>query len=84
MASAHRTLATSTASTSPRGTARALFTAALMDATCPPSTVFAAFNRYAGPKEIAVWECNGHGGGAIEDELLAIAHFRTHLCGSEN
>jgi cephalosporin-C deacetylase len=43
------------------------FSAALMDATCPPSTVFAAFNEYAGPKEISVWEYNAHEGGGIED-----------------
>ena len=59
-----------------RATAPALFTTALMDDVCPPSTVFAAFNRYAGPKDITVWEYNAHEGGAIEDELLAIAHFR--------
>ena len=28
-----------------------------------PSTVFAAFNHYAGPKQIAVYEFNGHEGG---------------------
>jgi cephalosporin-C deacetylase len=44
--------------------------AALMDATCPPSTVFAAFNAYAGAsKEIKVWPYNGHEGGGLEDEL---------------
>ena len=26
----------------------------------PPSTVFAAYNEYAGPKEIRVWPFNGH------------------------
>src|SRR5512139_2687770 len=30
----------------------ALFSVALMDDTCPPSTVFAAYNHYAGPKQI--------------------------------
>ncbi|MFC0681924.1 acetylxylan esterase [Lysobacter korlensis] len=63
----------------PRATAPAVFTTALMDAICPPSTVFAAFNRYAGDKDITVWEYNAHEGGAIEDELLAITHFQTHL-----
>ena len=29
----------------------------------PPSTVFAAYNHYAGPKEIAVYPFNGHEGG---------------------
>ena len=62
-----------------RATAPAVFTTALMDATCPPSTVFAAYNRYAGEKDITVWEYNAHEGGAVEDELLAIAHFRRIL-----
>jgi cephalosporin-C deacetylase len=60
-----------------RATAPAVFTTALMDPVCPPSTVFAAYNRYAGDKDITVWEYNAHEGGAIEDELLAIEHFRT-------
>ncbi|MDQ4137404.1 MAG: acetylxylan esterase [Actinomycetota bacterium] len=63
----------------PRATAPAMFTTALMDPICPPSTVFAAFNRYAGEKQIKVWEYNAHEGGAIEDELLAVEHFRRIL-----
>jgi cephalosporin-C deacetylase len=47
----------------PRATAPALFSVGLMDAVCPPSTVFAAFNEYAGPKDIAVYEWDGHEGG---------------------
>ena len=46
-----------------RATAPALFSVALMDATCPPSTVFAAYNAWAGPKEIEVYEYNDHEGG---------------------
>ncbi len=41
----------------------ALFAVALMDTVCPPSTVFAAYNHYAGPKEIAVYPFNGHENG---------------------
>jgi cephalosporin-C deacetylase len=47
-----------------RATAPALFSVALMDLTCPPSTVFAAYHAYAGPKGIAVYEFNDHEGGA--------------------
>lgn len=48
----------------------ALFSTALMDFTCPPSTVFAAYNHYAGPKEIEVYPYNDHEGGeSIHDEL---------------
>jgi cephalosporin-C deacetylase len=34
-----------------------------MDDICPPSTVFAAYNHYAGPKEMRVWPFNRHEGG---------------------
>ncbi len=40
-----------------------LFSVALMDDICPPRTVFASFNRWAGPKEIQVWTYNHHEGG---------------------
>ncbi|WP_448322065.1 acetylxylan esterase [Streptomyces sp. CO7] len=52
-----------------RGRAAALFSAALEDQTCPPSTVFAAFNAWAGSdKSIEVYEFNDHeGGGPYQD-----------------
>jgi cephalosporin-C deacetylase len=43
--------------------APALFSVGLMDETCPPSTVFAAFNSYGGPKEIRDYPFNDHEGG---------------------
>lgn len=46
-----------------RAGARALFSVGLMDEICPPSTVYAAYNHYAGPKEIRVWRYNHHEGG---------------------
>ncbi|WP_052852698.1 acetylxylan esterase [Streptomyces avicenniae] len=46
-----------------RAGAPALFSVALMDPVCPPSTVFAAYNRYAGEADISVWEFGDHGGG---------------------
>lgn len=46
-----------------RATAPALFSVGLMDQICPPSTVFASFNHYVGPKEIRVWPYNHHEGG---------------------
>lgn len=46
-----------------RSRARALYSTALMDQTCPPSTVFAAYNHHGGPKEIRVWPYNMHDGG---------------------
>ena len=46
-----------------RATAPALYSVALMDPVCPPSTVFASFNSYAGPAEIEVYPFNQHEGG---------------------
>lgn len=44
----------------PRATAPALFSVAMMDDICPPSTVYAAYNHYAGEKEMVVWGYNTH------------------------
>lgn len=47
-----------------RASAPTLFSVALMDDICPPSTVFAAFNAWGGAdREIAVYPFNGHEGG---------------------
>jgi len=48
---------------SARAKAPAIFSVGLMDNICPPSTVYAAYNHYAGPKELTVWEYNNHEGG---------------------
>jgi cephalosporin-C deacetylase len=47
----------------PRATVPALFSVGLMDPICPPSTVFAAYHRYAGRRDIRVWRFGDHGGG---------------------
>ncbi|KHK96524.1 acetyl xylan esterase [Microbacterium mangrovi] len=57
-----------------RATAPALFSVALMDETCPPSTVFAAYNHYAGPSDISVYRYNDHEGGQAH-QWLAQAEF---------
>lgn len=62
-----------------RGEAPALFSTALMDPICPPSTVFAAYNTYSGLKEITVWPYNAHDGGGVEDALLALRHLSAVL-----
>lgn len=41
----------------------ALFSVGLMDDICPPSTVYAAFNHYGGPKEMREYPFNDHEGG---------------------
>ncbi|HLV55184.1 MAG TPA: acetylxylan esterase [Actinotalea caeni] len=46
-----------------RGRAPSLWSVALMDMTCPPSTVYASYNRYGGPRDIEVYTYNGHEGG---------------------
>jgi cephalosporin-C deacetylase len=46
-----------------RARAPALFSVGLMDTICPPSTVYAAFNAYRGPKEMVRYPFNDHEGG---------------------
>jgi cephalosporin-C deacetylase len=52
-----------------RASAKALFSVALMDQVCPPSTVFAAYNYWTGEKEIKVYPYNGHEGGGSYQTL---------------
>jgi cephalosporin-C deacetylase len=69
-----------------RAAAPALFSVGLQDATCPPSTVFAAFNAYGNDrplcKDITVYPFNDHEGGsqgrwATQIEWLETAVLRT-------
>lgn len=48
---------------SARAKAPALFSVALMDTICPPSSVYGAYNAYAGAKEMASYTYNDHEGG---------------------
>ena len=59
-----------------RATAPAWFSTALMDEVCPPSTVFGAYNAYAGEKRIEVWPYNGHEGGQVYDDEREVATLR--------
>jgi cephalosporin-C deacetylase len=61
-----------------RADAAALFSVALMDTVCPPSTVYAAYNRYAGPKQIEVYTHNNHEGGQAY-QWMAQARFLAEL-----
>jgi cephalosporin-C deacetylase len=56
-----------------RSNAPALYSVALMDDVCPPSTVYASYNHYAGPKEIVVYPYNGHEGGEAHHVPVALA-----------
>jgi cephalosporin-C deacetylase len=62
-----------------RARAPALFSVALMDETCPPSTVYAAYNAYAGPKEISVYPYNDHEGGGPFHEVTQLKWLGNQL-----
>lgn len=64
-----------------RATAPALFSIAMMDEICPPSTCFTAYNRYAGPKDVRVYEFNGHEGGAEYQRAEQLAWVRSLFAG---
>jgi cephalosporin-C deacetylase len=64
-----------------RATAPALFSVGLMDEVCPPSTVYAAFNRYGGPKEIVAYPFNDHEGGEGFHEVVKLRWLAQRLAG---
>src|SRR5690606_15180715 len=65
-----------------RATASALFSVALHDVTCPPSTVFAAFNSYgAEDRAIEVYTHNDHEGGQGQQWLAQTAFLAARLRG---
>jgi cephalosporin-C deacetylase len=61
------------------GKAPALFSVALMDETCPPSTVYAAYNAYGGSKELVVYPYNDHEGGGAWQQARQIDWLRRQL-----
>lgn len=63
----------------PRATAPALFSVAMMDQICPPSTCIAAYHAYAGPKELAVYPFNGHEGGGEFHRARQLVWVRERL-----
>lgn len=62
-----------------RATAPALFATGLMDTVCPPSTVFAAYNAYAGRKEMRVFPYHAHQPGGSAHRLQQIAFLQAHF-----
>lgn len=63
-----------------RATAPGLFSVALEDQTCPPSTVFAAYNAWAHEdKEIEVYEFNDHEGGGAHQDAAKLRWLRSRL-----
>lgn len=63
-----------------RANAPAWFSTGLLDDVSPASTVQAAYQAYAGLKEISVWEYNGHEAGGSEDLAIVLRAFRSLLC----
>jgi cephalosporin-C deacetylase len=57
-------------------TAPALFSVGLMDTICPPSTVFAAYHHYGGPKTILEYPFNDHEGGAGFHDIAKLDWLR--------
>lgn len=63
----------------PLGTVPALYSVALRDPICPPSTVFAAYHAWAGPKRIEVWPFNEHEGGGTHQRGTQLHYLRDLL-----
>jgi cephalosporin-C deacetylase len=62
-----------------RATVPALFSVGLEDEITPPSTVYAAYNAYAGPKAIRVWPYNGHEAPEADHILERLEFAAQHL-----
>jgi len=64
-----------------RATMPALFSVGLEDEITPPSTVFAAYNEYAGPKEIRVWPYSGHEAAELQHVVEQLDWLARHGLG---
>lgn len=62
-----------------RITCPAWFSVGLMDDVCPPSSIFAAINAMTIEPDVVVHPYNGHEGGGIDDDGLAVAWARRVL-----
>jgi cephalosporin-C deacetylase len=60
-----------------RAQTKALFSVALMDDVCPPSTVFAAYNYFGGEKDIRAYAFNHHEGGGVFHNVEKINFLAT-------
>lgn len=56
-----------------RASCPALFSAGGMDPVGPPSTAFAAYHAYGGPKRMEYYHFNGHEGGGADHQVLQLA-----------
>jgi cephalosporin-C deacetylase len=62
---------------SARAKAKTLFSVGLMDQVCPPSTVYAAYNHWAGEKDIKVYPYNGHEGGGSYQTIEKVKFLKS-------
>jgi len=62
-----------------RAKAKSIFSVALMDMVCPPSTVYAAYNHYAGSKTIRIWTYSSHEGGESHQIIEKIKFLKEHF-----
>jgi cephalosporin-C deacetylase len=51
-------------------TAPAFISVGLHDPVCPPETIFAMINNYAGSTTVKTWAYNTHEGGSVQHQLL--------------
>jgi cephalosporin-C deacetylase len=58
-----------------RAAAPAWFSVGQLDDVVPAHAVFGAYHEYWGPKQIRLWEHNGHEAGGAEDLVIALAAF---------
>jgi cephalosporin-C deacetylase-like acetyl esterase len=62
-----------------RAEAPAWFSAGQLDDVVPAQAVFGAYHEYWGPKQIRLWEHNGHEAGGAEDLAIALSAFASVL-----
>ena len=58
-----------------RAHAPAWFSAGQLDDVVPAQAVFGAYHEYWGPKQLRLWEHNGHEAGGAEDLAIALSAF---------
>ncbi|HEX2621023.1 MAG TPA: acetylxylan esterase [Phototrophicaceae bacterium] len=56
--------------------AHSLYSVALMDTICPPSTVYAAYNHVSAPKDIRTYTFNNHEGGGHDQSMEKLKFVR--------
>lgn len=62
-----------------KAAAPALFSVGLMDEICPPSTVYAAYNAWSGPKQMVEYPFNDHEGGQGFHDIAKMRWLREQL-----